>query len=251
MQASEYLAKPFATQETWNTAGTAVSFTFSPKDGTDLEVIVANNNDQTTGNGSYDYEKNPTGFMIQGMTISQASGTPPPQDKMTSKNTINGGTVPGTGTVYAGNPGGCSGTGDVADHGKLPRAGAAGRAPPERGGGLTNAAKTETPRENQGWLRTTGARIAGRVHLDARFSRRGKLGHAAITGSVSALRGIDDALEVGGATAERGATERIRRTGAGGGGCGGGLGAAAIGGLGGAAGCGAGGLFSKGPPGDT
>ena len=97
----EFLADPFAKQETWNTAGTAVTFTFSPSDGRTLDLIVANNNDQTGAGGVYDYSKNPTGFMVSDLTVSQASGTPPPRDAMTSSSVVNSGVIAGSGTVYS------------------------------------------------------------------------------------------------------------------------------------------------------
>ena len=99
--AQEYLAEPFAKQETWNTPGTPVTFSFSPADGTILDLIIANNNDQITGSGAYNYSKNPTGFMVSDLTISQASGATPPRDPMTPTTTVNGGVPSGSGTVYS------------------------------------------------------------------------------------------------------------------------------------------------------
>ncbi len=98
--AQEYLAEPFATQETWGSKGPSLSFSFSPRDGSALDLIIANNNDQTNGAGKYSYQKNPTGFLISGMQISQASGPTPKQDKMVSAITINGAAAPGSGIVY-------------------------------------------------------------------------------------------------------------------------------------------------------
>jgi hypothetical protein len=96
----EYLAKPFATQETWNTAGNNLQITFSPLDGTTLDLIVANNNDQTNSAGQYVYDKNPTGFIIKDLTVSQASGPTPKQDKLVSAISVNGAVTPGSGVVY-------------------------------------------------------------------------------------------------------------------------------------------------------
>jgi len=98
--ASEYLAEPFATAETWDTPGTSVTFSFSPKDGTTLDLIIANDNDQLTGSGAYAYSKNPTGFMINDLTVTQASGTPPPANAMTLTKNADSGTVPGSGPVF-------------------------------------------------------------------------------------------------------------------------------------------------------
>jgi len=98
--AKAFLVEPFATQETWNVPGNQVSFSFSPKDGTTLDLIVANSNDQTS-NGKYVYEKNPTGFLISKMAVTQASGPTPAQDKMISLATVTGATAPGSGTVYS------------------------------------------------------------------------------------------------------------------------------------------------------
>ena len=94
-----FLAKAFDTQETWNRPGDAFSFSFSPKDGTMLDVIVANSNDQLR-NGAYYYDKNPAGFMIDGLTVSQASGPTPAQDKLTSTKAIGYSVTSGTGPVY-------------------------------------------------------------------------------------------------------------------------------------------------------
>ena len=96
------LVKPFATQETWNVPGNKFTFTFSPADGTTLDLILANANDQLNG-GKYSYQKNPTGFLISGMTVSQASGPTPAADKMVWKNTVVGAVVAGSGTVYSHN----------------------------------------------------------------------------------------------------------------------------------------------------
>jgi hypothetical protein len=98
--AEEYMAIPFATQETWGSKGPSLTITFSPLDGTDLNVIIANNNDQVNGAGQYVYTKNPTGFLISGMTISQASGPTPKQDPMVNARTANGSAPSGSGTVY-------------------------------------------------------------------------------------------------------------------------------------------------------
>jgi hypothetical protein len=99
--AEEYLAEPFATTETWNTAGTAVTFSFSPADGTTLDLIIANDNDQVSRSGAYDYSKNPTGFMIRDLTVSQASGPTPSRNTLTPTAQVNKGVVPYTGTVYS------------------------------------------------------------------------------------------------------------------------------------------------------
>jgi len=98
--AAEYLAVPFATQETWGSKGPSLTITFSPLDGTTLDVIIANNNDQTNGAGQYVYSKNPTGFLISGMSISQASGPTPKQDKLVNARTANGSAFSGSGPVY-------------------------------------------------------------------------------------------------------------------------------------------------------
>ena len=99
--AQEYLAQPFARQETWDTPGTPVTFSFSPADGTTLDLIIANNNDQITGTGAYNYSKNPTGFMVSNLTISQASGATPPRDTMTPTSQVNSSVPAGSGTVYS------------------------------------------------------------------------------------------------------------------------------------------------------
>jgi len=94
-----YLAKPFATQETWNKPGDSVDFSFSPKDGALLDVIVANSNDQLS-NGKYAYDKNPTGFMIDDLTVTQASGPTPKRDQLTPTAKVNYSVTPYTGPVY-------------------------------------------------------------------------------------------------------------------------------------------------------
>jgi len=99
--AEEYLVKPLATTETYSSAGSTVTFSFSPADGTKLDLIVANDNDQVKSDGSYEYSKNPTGFMVRDLTVTQASGTPSPMNAMTSDSKIDSGVVAGTGTVYS------------------------------------------------------------------------------------------------------------------------------------------------------
>ena len=96
-----YLAEPFARQETWNTPGTSETFSFSPADGTTLDLIIANNNDQVTGTGAYSYAKNPIGFMLSDLTVTQASGATPPRDAMTPTSTVDSSVVAGSGTVYS------------------------------------------------------------------------------------------------------------------------------------------------------
>ncbi len=99
--ASSYLLTPFATQETWNNAGSRnVSFSFSPTDGALFDVIVANANDQLS-NGQYVYEKNPTGFLIDDMVVTQdaGAGAPLPTDTLTSSTAIYHQIVAGSGPV--------------------------------------------------------------------------------------------------------------------------------------------------------
>lgn len=94
-----YLAKPYANQETWGNPGDQnVQFTFSPKDGATLDVIVANANDQLR-NGKYAYDKNPTGFLIDHLVVSQDAGSAPAQDKLTSNAIVAGAIAPGSGPV--------------------------------------------------------------------------------------------------------------------------------------------------------
>jgi len=97
--AESFVATPFATQETWGSPGDSDTFSFSPKDGTTLDVIIANSNDQTN-NGQYSYQKNPTGFLISDLTVTQASGKTPAQDKMTPTAQIDYGVAPSSGPVY-------------------------------------------------------------------------------------------------------------------------------------------------------
>ncbi len=97
--AESYLAKAFATQETWNKPGDAVQFSFSPKDGAILDVIVANSNDQLR-NGVYYADKNPTGFLIDNLTVTQASGPTPARDTMTSTAKLNNSAAPNSGPVF-------------------------------------------------------------------------------------------------------------------------------------------------------
>jgi hypothetical protein len=99
-QEKSYLLTPFATQETWNTPGYRnMSFTFSPQDGQSLDVIVANANDQLS-NGKYTYQKNPTGFLMDNVVITQAGGPTPKQDNMVSTKSLVTKAAPGTGAVF-------------------------------------------------------------------------------------------------------------------------------------------------------
>jgi len=98
--ADEYLAIPFATTETWGSKGPSLTITFSPLDGTTLDVIIANDNDQLNSKGQYVYDKNPTGFEISGLTVSQASGPTPAQDKLVNARSANSAVVPGSGPVF-------------------------------------------------------------------------------------------------------------------------------------------------------
>jgi len=98
-QEKSYLLTPFATQETWDTSGVQdLAFNFSPKDGQTLDVIVANSNDQLS-NGKYVPQKNPTGFLISDLAITQDSGPTPAQDKMASTNSLEKAVAPGSGLV--------------------------------------------------------------------------------------------------------------------------------------------------------
>ena len=97
---AEYMAVPFATQETYGSQGPSLTITFSPLDGNTLNLIIANNNDQTNGAVQYVYDKNPTGFLISGMTISQASGPTPKQDKLVNAKLANGAAPANSGPVF-------------------------------------------------------------------------------------------------------------------------------------------------------
>lgn len=97
--AKSFLLTPFATQETWNTSGVRNdTFSFSPKDGALFDVIVANANDQLS-NGNYAYEKNPTGFLIDNLVVTQDSGPTPSQDALTPNSQIYNQIVKGSGPV--------------------------------------------------------------------------------------------------------------------------------------------------------
>ncbi len=97
--AKSFLLQPFATQETWNNAGQmGYHFNFSPKDGALLDMIVANNNDQLV-NGHYAYDKNPTGFLIDHMVVTQDAGSAPARDHLTANNAIYNQIVQGSGPV--------------------------------------------------------------------------------------------------------------------------------------------------------